>query len=174
MDTPYKSAEFMKGFAHVGENVQVFRWALILKPEVIELDDGVRIDDYTRIEGGQGIRIGKYVHICSFASIYGGGQAQIGDYCGITQGARLITGTEQPTGVMSAAAPRQLRDPMAGKIVMEPNSFVGANALVMPNITIGEGAVVGAGAVVTKDVPPWVIAVGVPAKVVGHREKLGL
>lgn len=170
----YKPQEFMRRFARVGDGVQVFYWALILKPEMIELSDGVRIDDYARIEGGQGVKIGKYVHICSFASIYGGGQAEIGDYCGITQGARLITGTEQLTGVMTAAAPRELRDPMIGRILMEPNSFVGANAVVMPNVIIGEGAVVGAGAVVTKDVPPWTIVAGVPARVIGQRERLKL
>ncbi len=168
----YKSRQFMKSFAYVGQGVQIFRMALIFKPEMIHLDDNVRIDDYARIEGGQGIRIGKYVHVCSFASIYGGGRAEIGDFCGITQGARLITGTEQLSGVMTAAAPRHLRDPMVGHIVMEPQSFVGANAVIMPNITIGEGAVVGAGSVVTRDIPPWVVVVGVPARIMMKRKKL--
>ena len=79
----YKSDEFMARFKSVGKNVQVFEHALILKPEMIELDDGVRIDDYSRVEGGKGLKIGKYFHICSFASIFGGGSADIGDYCGI-------------------------------------------------------------------------------------------
>jgi len=174
MKDVYKPQEFMKRFLHVGEDVQIFYWALILKPEVIELGDCLRIDDYARIEGGQGLKIGKYVHICSFASIFGGGRAEIKDYCGITQGARLITGTEQATGVMTAAAPHYLRDNLTGCIVMEPHSFIGANAVVLPNITIGKGAVVGAGSVVTKDVEPWDIVAGVPARVIGQRKKLRL
>ena len=48
--------------------------------------------------------------------------------------------------------------------------WFGANVCVVPGITIGTGAVIGAGAVVTKDIPPYNIAVGVPAKVVGKRE----
>ena len=174
MSETYKSIEFMKRFVRVGKSVQVFSAALILTPEVIELNDGVRIDDFSRIEGGKGIRIGKYVHICSFASIYGGGEALIGDYCGITQGARLVTGTEQPNAVMTAAAPAIFRSPLTGWIIMGPNSFVGANAVVMPNITIGEGAVVGAGAVVTKDVPPWVIVAGVPARIISKRDRVAV
>lgn len=174
MKAVYKPKDFMKLFASVGKGVQVFYWALILKPDVIELGDYVRIDDYTRLEGGQGLRIGRYVHICSFAGIYGGGEAQLGDYCGITQGARLITGTEQLDAVMTAAAPRELRNPLRGKIIIEPHGFIGANAVVMPNITIGEGAVVGAGAVVTNDVLPWTIVAGVPARPVGYRRKLSL
>jgi galactoside O-acetyltransferase len=168
----YKSEDFMKLFKSLGDGVEIFQWALILKPEVIELSNKVRIDDYARIEGGKGLRIGKFVHICSFASIYGGGSAEISDYCGITQGARLITGTEQPTGVMTAAAPLELRDPMAGKIVMEPNSFIGANAVVLPNVVIGEGAIVAAGSVVHKDIEPWTIVGGSPPRLIRKRERL--
>jgi acetyltransferase-like isoleucine patch superfamily enzyme len=150
MTRVYKPKEFMKLFARVGKKVQIFYWALILKPEMIELSDYVRIDNYARIEGGKGVKIGKYVHICSFAGIYGAGEAQVSDYSGITQGACLITGTEQLNAVMTAAAPIELRNPLIGKIVMELFSFIGANTVVMPNIVIGEGAVAGAGAVVIR------------------------
>ena len=170
----YKSSEFMSRFKSLGSELQIFEFALILKPEMIKLADGVRIDDYARIEGGSGLSIGKYVHICSFAGIYGGGSAEIGDYCGITQGVRLITGTEQVTGVMSAAAPLHLRDPKIGKIVMQSHSFVGANAVVLPDVVIGEGAVIGANSVVNKDVPPWTIVVGNPARVIKKREPLNI
>ena len=46
---------------------------------------------------------------------------------------------------------------------------VGANSTVRPGVTIGEGAIVGAGSVVTEDIPPWTIAGGVPAKVIRKR-----
>ncbi len=175
MESPYKSPEFMRQFARVGRGVQVFKWALILKPEAIELGDGVRIDDYTRIEGGMGLRIGKYVHIASFASILGGGQAEVGDFSGMAQGARLITGTGHPfEDQFPAVLPTaDVYHRAQGRIVMGKYSFVAANAVVMPNITIGEGAVVGAGAVVTKDVQPWTIVAGVPAKVIGARARFG-
>jgi UDP-2-acetamido-3-amino-2,3-dideoxy-glucuronate N-acetyltransferase len=47
---------------------------------------------------------------------------------------------------------------------------IGSHATVLPNLTIGEGALVGAGAVVTRDVPPLAVVAGVPARVVGRRE----
>lgn len=48
--------------------------------------------------------------------------------------------------------------------------WLGAKAMVMPGVTVGDGAIIAAGAVVTRDIPPMAIAAGVPAKVVGRRE----
>jgi acetyltransferase-like isoleucine patch superfamily enzyme len=53
-----------------------------------------------------------------------------------------------------------------GPIKLCHRSRVGAHAVIMPGVTIGEGAIVGAGALVTEDVPPWTIVAGVPARVI--------
>jgi len=50
------------------------------------------------------------------------------------------------------------------KVVIKRGAWIGAGAIILPNVTIGERAVVGAGAVVTKDVPPYTVVAGVPAK----------
>lgn len=52
----------------------------------------------------------------------------------------------------------------SGIIQIKDDAWIGAGAIILPNITIGEGSVVGAGAVVTKDVEPYTIVAGVPAK----------
>ena len=46
-----------------------------------------------------------------------------------------------------------------------------SRSIILPGVTIGEGAIVASGAVVTKDVEPWAIVAGIPAKVIGHRER---
>lgn len=53
-----------------------------------------------------------------------------------------------------------------GKIVIGNNVWLGNNVCVMPGVTIGDGVVVGANSVVTKDIPPYCVAVGVPAKII--------
>lgn len=53
-----------------------------------------------------------------------------------------------------------------GEIHLCKNCAIGTGALVLPGVTVGEGAIVGAGAMVTKDIPAWSLALGVPAKVV--------
>lgn len=54
-------------------------------------------------------------------------------------------------------------------ITVGANAWIAARAIVMPGRTVGDGAVVAAGAVVTKDVPPWTVVAGNPAKVVKRR-----
>jgi acetyltransferase-like isoleucine patch superfamily enzyme len=57
------------------------------------------------------------------------------------------------------------------KTLIKRGASIGSNATIVAGITIGEFALIGAGAVVTKDVPPYAIAVGVPAKVTGDTRK---
>jgi galactoside O-acetyltransferase len=57
-----------------------------------------------------------------------------------------------------------------GYIRIEEDSWLGTGVVVLRNVTVGKGSVIGAGAVVTRDVPPFSIAAGVPARVIGKRE----
>jgi acetyltransferase-like isoleucine patch superfamily enzyme len=58
-----------------------------------------------------------------------------------------------------------------GKVVIEDNVWIGARAIIAPAVTIGEGAVIGAGAVVTQSINPYRIAVGVPAREIRDRNR---
>lgn len=60
--------------------------------------------------------------------------------------------------------------PVTGKVIIEDYVFIGPRAIILPGITIGKGAVVAAGAVVTKNVAPFSIVGGVPSKEIGQRD----
>lgn len=157
-----------------GQGVKIFPLAKIVKPEVIEIDDHSIIDDFTFIYGGDGIIIGRYVHIASFVSVIGGGELVIGDYADIACGSRILTGTDTYQGGkrMSSALPYEQRNVIRGKVVIGKDAFVGTNVVVHRNVTIGEGAVIGSNSLVLKNVEPWSINVGSPCRKIGERPRL--
>lgn len=160
-------------WAYVGQGVNVYDPVIILKPEMIHLADGVRVDSFVKIEGGRGVRLGRCVHIASFCHINGGGgTVEMGDYAGLASGAKVIGGTNKMDAPsMSAAAPRDMQRIEYSRTVIGPYAFLGTNAVVLPGVTVGEGAVVGAGAVVTKDVPDYEVWTGIPARKIGVRPR---
>jgi acetyltransferase-like isoleucine patch superfamily enzyme len=87
---------------------------------------------------------------------------RIGNHCTITEGVRLIT-HDGGAWVFRQEIP-DLH--VFGKIEIKDNCFIGVNSIILPNVTIGPNAVVGAGSIVTKDVPPNTVVAGSPAKVI--------
>jgi len=57
-----------------------------------------------------------------------------------------------------------------GKIILEDDVWIGSNVIILPNVKIGQSAIIGAGSVVTKSIPAMAIAAGVPAKVISMRK----
>ncbi len=89
----------------------------------------------------------------------------IGDYTHITSGCRLLCHQRDLTGycVGDNAADLGYR---TGEIHIGKGVMVGMETIIMPGVTIGDGAIIGAGSLVTKNIPAWTIATGRPAKVV--------
>lgn len=166
--------EVVKSRIKCGADVEIYPLAKIIKPDVITIGQNSRIDDFTFIYGGLGIKIGRYVHVASFVSIIGGGELAIGDYVSIACGARILTGTDSYYGGkrMSTALPEEQRNVIRGRVVIEKDAFIGTNTIVHPNVTIGEGAIIGSNSLVLKDVEPWSINVGSPCKKVGERPRI--
>jgi acetyltransferase-like isoleucine patch superfamily enzyme len=144
---------------------------VLTKREMIAVSRGSRIDSFVKIEGGLGVHIGRYVHIASFAHLnIGGGQLFIGDFAAVASGARIISGSNQLYAAsMSACAPESIQLVEKKRTRMGRFSCVLVNATVFPGVELGEGAVLAAGAVATKDIPAWQVWGGVPAKFLKHR-----
>jgi dTDP-4-amino-4,6-dideoxy-D-glucose acyltransferase len=154
------------GWRECGDDVTIHEWVRVLGADRIAIGSHVLVDDFVFIDGRAGMTIGSWVHISMFASIHGGGSARIGDFVNVAAGARLVTGTDtfDGTALAGAPVPDEFRAVDRGTIVLEDHVLVAANAVVLTNVTIGEGAVIGAGSVATADIPPWTIAFGQPAK----------
>lgn len=120
----------------------VFSSARIYAPFNLEIYDGVCIGPRT--------------------NIYNLGRLVLRERCVVSQEAMLCGGTHD---LSSRRLPLLVGDTEVGQDV-----FVGARALILPGVNLGEGSVVGAGAVVTKDVEPWTVVGGNPAKFIKKRE----
>ena len=95
-----------------------------------------------------------------------GGRISIGRWCLV--GPNVVMRT---AGHRYADPGRCIRDQghLIGDITIADDVWIGANAVVLGGVAIGRGAVVGAGSVVTRDVPPMAVVAGVPARIIKHR-----
>lgn len=100
----------------------------------------------------------------------------IGSYCSVGPNTLFLLGSEHNLNTLSTYPLKVKKIKMQkkeavskGNIVLKDDVWVGANVIICSGVTIGQGAVVGAGTVVTKDIPPYAIAVGVPAKILKYR-----
>ena len=94
---------------------------------------------------------------------------EIGDHLRITDGVKFCT---HDGGLWVLRNTEEFKNAdHFGKIVVEDNVHIGWNSIIMPGVTIGHDTIIGCGAVVTKDIPPHSVAVGVPAKVVKTTEE---
>jgi acetyltransferase-like isoleucine patch superfamily enzyme len=158
----------------VGKNTRIYELAKLVKGEVIEIGDGTQIDDFVFIHGGRGVVIGRFNHIASFVTVVGAGEFITGDYVGISAGCRIITSMHHYGNGkrMVQRAPLEQQELIIGTVRLEDDVVLGTNAIVYPNVTIGEGAIIGAGGLVTSNVKPWTINVGMPVRVVGQRPRI--
>lgn len=157
-----------------GVGVKINPLSKICKPEVIELGDYCRICDFVFIWGGASIRIGKHSDIQAHSFIGGDGGALIGDYVSMGPGAILLSAVySYKEGLrMVDGLPEGMTHELCGKLVIENDVYIGALCTLMPNITIGEGAVIGANSFVNRDIEPWSINVGSPSRKIGERPKI--
>lgn len=120
----------------------------------------IEVYDPANLETGCRVLIGPRV------DIYNKAQITLGNNVIVSQDAYLCTASHD----ISSPTMELVLKP----IVICDNVWIGSRATILPGVTIGEGAVVGACAVVAKDVPPWSVVVGNPARVVGRRELKGV
>ena len=89
----------------------------------------------------------------------------IGDYSHVTSGCRLLCHQRDLTGYCVGDNAAELGY-KTGEIHIGKGVMVGMETIIMPGVTIGDGAIIGAGSIVTRDIPAWTIATGRPARVV--------
>lgn len=159
---------------------------LLLKTHsyLLTLIEKVRVKKYQLVLG----KIGKNTRICTRFTHFDGKNIELGnnvfishDVDIIAKGKKVVIGnncliaqcvfiTTNIHGMEANGIPIANQKELQKAVIIEEDVWIGAKAIILPGVTIGKGAVVGAGAVVTKDVPPFAVVGGVPAKVIKYRK----
>jgi galactoside O-acetyltransferase len=161
------------GFKSLGADVHIDKAAIILKPEAIELGDHVRVDAFAVLSGGAGLRIGRNVHLAVGACVFGGGGVIIDDFSGISARAIIYSTNDDYSGawLTGPTLPAEFTNVASAPVRVGRHVVVGAGSIVLPGVTVGDGAAVGALSLVGVDIEPFTIAAGVPAKPLKHRSR---
>jgi UDP-2-acetamido-3-amino-2,3-dideoxy-glucuronate N-acetyltransferase len=151
----------------IAKNVVLGKGTIIHQPELVNLY-GCRIDDGTRIgpfvEIQKDVKVGKNCKISSHSFLCSG--VSIEDCVFVGHGVMFINDL-YPSAVNADECLQTESDWRCFATKIRKYASIGSNATILGGVTIGEHALIGAGAVVTHDVPEYAIVMGVPARVVG-------
>ncbi|MEP6923989.1 MAG: acyltransferase [Pyrinomonadaceae bacterium] len=156
-------------FKKIGANVVFEFGVLVFHPETIELGDNIYIGHNTILKGyyKNSLKIGDNSWIGQNCFFHSAGNIIIGKSVGIAPHVKILTSRHTEQG---RDLPILLSELEFAEVVIEDHSDIGIGATILPGVSIGKGAQIGAGAVVTKSVPDYAVAVGVPAQVIRFRE----
>jgi acetyltransferase-like isoleucine patch superfamily enzyme len=155
-------------FARLGQGVIFEIGVLVFHPENIEIENDVYVGHNTILKGyyknkmviGSGTWIGQQ---CFFHSA---GGLTIGRNVGIGPSVKIITSSHIEEGRDKPILHSRIE---FAPVAIEDDADIGVGAILLPGVRVGRGAQIGAGAVVTRDIPSYTIAVGVPAKIMCRR-----
>lgn len=151
-----------------GHGLRVGRGVVVRHPETVVLGDGVFLGEYAivqgRVEGRCVIGDRAWIGPQAFLDAR---DLTVGADVGWGPGAKVLgsTHTGVPLDVPVIATDLDIKP-----VRIEPGADIGVNAVILPGVTIGRGAIVGAGAVVTRDVAPMAVVAGVPARLLRMRD----
>lgn len=143
--------------------------------KVLTHGDDLHLGARTRIWAPHHVRMGNQVYLGKDVHIEA--NCRIGDYCLIANRVAIVgrhdhdfSAVGYPVRFSLWVGSKRLPSPYADEeAVIEDDVWLGYGTIVLTGVTIGQGSVVAAGSVVTRDIPPYSIAAGVPAKVIGKR-----
>lgn len=123
----------------------------------LSVDETSRIDSFCLINATGGVRLREQSVIHAGSHVVGSGGLDMGPRSVITYNCVVVTSTADLGYPASTVVPERERQPIVGDVRLERETFVGAGAVIMPGVTLHEGAVAGAHTYVDEDVPPWTV-----------------
>jgi acetyltransferase-like isoleucine patch superfamily enzyme len=161
-------AFLLQDFRAIGPDCVFEAGVLVFHPENITLGRNVYVGHQAILKGyyKSELRIGDETWIGQQCFMHSAGGLTVGARVGIAPGVKILTSQHQEVG---RATPVLFSPIATAPVTVEDDADIGLGAILLPGVTIGRGAVVGAGAVVTRDVPAYAVVAGSPARILRHR-----
>ncbi len=161
------------GLSSFGENVLISDKCSIYNPELIDIGNNVRIDDFVILSPGKKLSIGNYTHIGCYSSLIGVGDFIVEDFVSISGRVSLYSSSDDYTGLSmtNPMIPEKFKKITTGKIHIKKHTIIGSGSLVLPNVTIGMGCSIYAHTLIKSDCEELCVYSGNPAKKIGKRVK---
>lgn len=161
------------GFSWIIWSLGTARWqcrlkSVYLRAQGAQVGTGLFAERWVVIKGAHALRMGNNVGIGAFSLITCAGGVTIEDEVNISTGCRVISANHRVSPVGGATIRKSGH--IFAPVQLKRGCWLATNAIVLPGVTVGEGAVVIAGSLVTKDVPAYAYVGGVPAKFIMYRE----
>ena len=160
------------GFKSLGENILISDKCSIYSPEKISIGSNVRIDDFSILSGD--LKIGSYIHIAAGCYLYGGESGiEMMDFSGLSSRVSIYAASDDYTGksLTNPTVPEKYKRILKGKVTIEKHVIIGSSTVILPRLTIREGASVGAQSLVIKNCEEWMVYFGSPAIKLKERKK---
>jgi galactoside O-acetyltransferase len=172
MTSFYSEKELVKlGLKRFGKNVLISRKCSIYSPAKISIGDHVRIDDFCMLSGE--ITLGSHIHIAAYCALYAAFGIELENYTGLSPRCSVFSATDDFSGdfLISPMVEESTTNVNGGKVLIKKYSQIGANSVILPFVTIGEGCAIGAMSLINTDLEEWGIYAGIPAKKIKDRKK---
>ncbi|MBQ8426688.1 MAG: acyltransferase [Clostridia bacterium] len=189
----YRKEYYSKLLKKMGDDVEIGKDVKIVNPQYVSLGKGVKIGDgVTLIARGEGgieigngvliqervyidtqteefgyVKVGANTYIGTGTTIFGHVGLEIGENCLLAQNITITPYSHKHSDANTLICKQ---GGFMEKVTIGDNSYLGMGVCVMYSGNIGEGAVIGAHSTVVKEIPPYTVAVGTPAKVIKNRK----
>jgi acetyltransferase-like isoleucine patch superfamily enzyme len=160
---------YRRGIKSFGKEVLISDKCSIYPVDII-IGDNVRIDDFCMLSGI--IHLGNNIHISAYSAMYGKMGITMGDYTGLSPRCSIFSASDDFSGnfLISPMNPEKYTNVTGGVVILKRFVQIGAGTVIMPDLTIAEGAAIGAMSFVKQSIPSWTIWAGNPLRYIKTRE----
>jgi galactoside O-acetyltransferase len=175
MDDYFSSEELAAmNFGSLGHNVLIARNSVLVGTAQMFLKNNIRVDSFSVLVASNGsLIIGNYVHISAGAYLACSGGVILEDFVGLSAHVKIFSASDDflGTALVGPCVPMQYRKVKKEQVVLEKHVLIGAGTTILPGVTVGASAAVGAMSLVTKSLKPYNVYAGVPARLIKSRSK---